>query len=54
MSMVIDVHVHPGFYEKISGDKEELEFRKKTGALGSDVPISGRTYKNTDEICAGR
>ena len=29
MSMVIDVHVHPGFYEKISGDKEELEFRKK-------------------------
>lgn len=29
MSVVIDVHVHPGFYEKIAGDKEELEFRKK-------------------------
>ena len=29
MSMVIDVHVHPGFYEKISQDKQEIEFRKK-------------------------
>lgn len=29
MSMVIDMHVHPGFYEKISEDKEEIAFRKK-------------------------
>ena len=41
MSMVIDVHVHPGFYEKISQDKREIEFRKKTRSLGSYVSISG-------------
>lgn len=29
MSMVIDMHVHPGFYEKISSDQEELNFRKE-------------------------
>ena len=29
MSMVIDVHVHPGFYEKISKDSQELQFRKE-------------------------
>ena len=33
--MVIDMHVHPGFYEKISEDKNEIDFRKK--AMGWDL-----------------
>ena len=33
--MVIDMHVHPGFYEKISQDKNEIDFRKK--AMGWDL-----------------
>lgn len=33
--MVIDVHVHPGFYADISGDKERLNRRKK--AMGWDL-----------------
>jgi hypothetical protein len=35
ITMVIDMHVHPGFYEKISEDKDEIEFRKK--AMGWDL-----------------
>ncbi|MDD3174596.1 MAG: amidohydrolase family protein [Herbinix sp.] len=33
--MVIDMHVHPGFYEAISEDQKETEFRKK--AMGWDL-----------------
>ncbi len=33
--MVIDMHVHPGFYLAISGDQEEIAFRKK--AMGWDL-----------------
>ena len=29
MSMVIDVHVHPGFYKEISQSQDEIAFRKK-------------------------
>ena len=33
--MVIDMHVHPGFYGEISQDKNEIDFRKK--AMGWDL-----------------
>lgn len=33
--MVIDMHVHPGFYEEISEDEEEIKLRKK--AMGWDL-----------------
>jgi uncharacterized protein len=33
--MVIDMHVHPGFYEEICEDAEDIKFRKK--AMGWDL-----------------
>lgn len=38
--MVIDMHVHPIFYEGICGDPEELEFRKNTFGVWKQSPMT--------------
>lgn len=31
--MIIDMHIHPIFYEAVCKDKEELEFRKSIWSI---------------------
>ena len=36
--MIIDMHIHPIFYEAVCKDKEELEFRKNAFGVFKQSP----------------
>lgn len=53
--MIIDMHIHPIFYEAVCKDKEELEFRKnafgvfKQSPYGYDEMFAEMDYAHVDK-----
>ena len=56
--MIIDMHIHPIFYEAVCKDKEELEFRKnafgvfKQSPYGYDEMFAEMDYAHVDKGAA--